>query len=278
MSEPIVPIRTPAIALAVSILMLAGCQREEAPRPAVGELSKPVAVEGPPQVLTRADLLQAVDQAASDYAAGRGEGNQNLAGRRFLIRQAFGCGAPFDPSVNGGIEEGTGGLVRDVRAAGLKLTLTPADWTHALSTEGRTDAFEAAEGFWLSWPWLRADGCPRLAREAADGDGAPAEPHRASPQSVGLAAVFDKDGSRLGRRNGRAYEIILREVEDEAPSADPGGYRVVFEGRMAAFGDGRSIHCRATQPEQRPVCIVAVRLERVAFETAEGRVLGEWRS
>lgn len=278
MLEPIIPIRPPAVVLAVSILMLAACQREEASTPPAAEPSKPVVVVGPPPVLTRADLLQAVDQAASDFAAGRDSGDQWLAGRRFMIRQAFGCGAPVDPSEGGGIEEGIGRLVRDVRAADLKLTLTPADWTHALPSATGTEAFEAAEGFWLPWPWLRADGCPRLAQEPGEGEGAPAEPSRPSPQSVGLAAVFDKDGSRLGRRKGRAYEIILRGEGEQVPTADAGGYRLVLEGRMAAIADGRSIHCRATQPEQRPVCVAAVRLERVAFETVEGRMLGEWRS
>ena len=56
------------------------------------------------------------------------------------------------------------------------------------------------------------------------------------------------------------------------------GYRLVLEGRFAAFPDGRSIHCRAETPDQRPLCIAAAQLDRVAFEDADtGSVISEWR-
>ena len=46
---------------------------------------------------------------------------------------------------------------------------------------------------------------------------------------------------------------------------------------MAAFADGRAVRCRAAGPDQRPICIGAVQLDRVAFEDAQGAVLSEWR-
>jgi hypothetical protein len=95
---------------------------------------------------------------------------------------------------------------------------------------------------------------------------------------MGLAAVFEADGSRLGRRNGRAYSFGVRGENDQPAAVPPGGYRLVLEGRMAAFSDGRAIRCRAASPDQRPVCIGAVRLDRVAFEDAQGAVLSEWRA
>ena len=56
------------------------------------------------------------------------------------------------------------------------------------------------------------------------------------------------------------------------------GYRVVLEGRFASFPDGRAIRCRAASIDQRPVCIAAVQLDRVAFEDgSSGTVLSEWR-
>lgn len=278
MSEPTVLIRPSAVALAASLLALAACQREEAVAPAPAPAPPPpVVVIGPSPVLDRNGLLQAVDQAASDYAAGRAAADKTFAGRRFLIRQAFGCGLPVDSS-DPGIEEGTAGLVKGGRTSDLELTLTPADWTPALPSDNGSAAWEAAEGFWLPWPWLRADGCPRPVTQPIGVDRAPTETAPAAQQSVGLAAVFDTDGSRLGRRKGRAYQFILRGEGQQAPVPDAGGYRLVLEGRMAAFTDGHAIRCRATQPEQRPVCVAAVRLERVAFEDSGGQTLVEWRS
>ena len=63
----------------------------------------------------------------------------------------------------------------------------------------------------------------------------------------------------------------------QPPPAPTGGYRLILEGRMSAFADGRAIRCRASSPDQRPVCIGAVQLDRVAFEDAGGAVLSEWR-
>ena len=119
-------------------------------------------------------------------------------------------------------------------------------------------------------PWLRADGCPSAQNPPPVGS-------PVSPQTVGLVAVFTEDDSRMGRRNGRAYEFTVRGEGERPPVAPPGGYRMVLEGRMAAFADGLAIRCRADGPDQRPVCIGAVRLDRVAFEDAQGAVLSEWR-
>lgn len=66
---------------------------------------------------------------------------------------------------------------------------------------------------------------------------------------------------------------------DEPLEAPTGGYRVVLEGRLASFPDGRAIRCRASSPDQRPVCIAAIRLDRVAFTNADASVLlSEWRT
>lgn len=279
MLEPTVLIRPSAVALTASALILAACQRQEPPATAPATVEPPpIIVVAPPPVLDRAGVLQAMDVAASAYAEGREASGETLAGRRFLVRQAFGCGGSVDPAVSP-IEDGTGGLVRGEKAAAPRLTLTPADWTPALPSAEGAGAWEAAEGFWLTWPWLRAEGCPRPAAAPIEAEGvAAAAPAPASPQSVGLAAVFDAEGSRLGRRKGRAYEFILRGEGQAAPTLDARGYRLVLEGRMAAFADGQAIRCRASGPDQRPVCVAAVRLERVAFETGGGQMLSEWRS
>ena len=186
---------------------------------------------------------------------------------------AFGCRGP-EPAAEGQAE----GLARwswapERRA--IQLTMTPGDWTQSalIAGAGGGEGWEAVEGFWIPRPWMETGGCPALTSDPlASGPAAP------SPQTVGLAAVFEADGSRLERRNGRAYAVSVRpEGEAETVAAPKDGYRLRLEGRVAAFPDGRAIRCRAAGPDQRPVCIAAVRLDRVAFETADGAPLSEWR-
>ena len=101
MLEPTALLRPSVVALAASALVLAACQREEAPAPATPTqpaVETPVVSVTPPQTLDRAGLLQAMDIAASAYAAGKDPGGDTLAGRRFVIRQAFGCAGPTPPA------------------------------------------------------------------------------------------------------------------------------------------------------------------------------------
>lgn len=260
-------------ALAVSVLMTA-CQRQQ-PEPAApvaeappAPVSLPVA---PPPPLGRVELLQAIDKAASAYAAGKAPEGESLAGRRFTVRQAFGCSGAAAPAP---ADQAADGLARwswsrDRRA--LEIRLTPSDWTGSALMAGGDGAWEAAEGFWLTRPWLRTDGCPGAKVDPLAGPGV------ASPQSMGLVAVFERGGSRLGRRNGRAYAFTVRGDGDKLPPLPIGGYRLVLEGRFVAFADGRAVRCRADGVDQRPVCVAAAQLDRVAFEAADGEVLSEWR-
>lgn len=270
MFEPTVSPRPSVVAIAASLLVLGACQREEAapapiPAPAA---PTPVVTVAPSPTLDRASLLQAMDLAASAFAAGREIGGASLAGRRFVVRQAFGCGGPAPAQANA--SEGLPALTWGEGRQSLKLSLAPGDWSQSALIAGDAETWEAAEGFWLARPWLRAEGCP-----AAQGD--PLAQGQASLQTMGLAAVFKEGGSRTGRRNGRAYEFTVRGEGDQPPVAPARGYRLVLEGRMAAFADGRAIRCRAASPDHRPVCIGAVQLDRVAFEDADGKMLSEWR-
>lgn len=275
MLEPVASPRPSVVALAAALLLLGACQREDAtpaPAPAPVETRTPVVTAAPVPALDRAALLQAMDAAASAYAGGQQAGGQqtgapSLVGRRFVVRQAFGCAGP---STDSAIGDGRAGWAWADQGKAIKLTMAPGDWlTSPLIADGAA-SWEAAEGFWLTRPWLRAEGCPSA--QTPPPVGGPV-----SPQTLGLVAVFTEDDSRMGRRNGRAYEFTVRGEDDQPPVAPPGGYRMVLEGRMAAFTDGRAIRCRADGPDQRPVCIGAVRLDRVAFEDAQGAVLSEWR-
>lgn len=279
MFEPAVLLRPSVVAQAASMILLAACQRDEPstdPVSGVAPAAAPVVAVAPPPALDRVALLQAMDREASAYAAGKDDHDASLVGRRFVVRQAFGCAvAGTAPSEMSGGGAAFWGWADEGRS--LRLNLTPADWKDSPLVADGAEAWEAVEGFWLPRPWLRTGGCPRIPGGYAEVSDTANASKSSSPQTAGLASVYDKGGSRLGRRNGRAYAFTLRGQADRPPAAPLGGFTLVLEGRMAAFVDGRAIRCSASGPDQRPVCIAAVQLDRVAFETAEGHTLSEWR-
>ena len=268
--------------MAATGLFLSQCDRKE---PAPVEPAVPVpeapATDAAPSLpagtppLTRTDLLAASARAASAYAAGGAlTGSDPLVGRSFAVRMAFGCGGPLTvpptPAAIDGLPRATWG--QDHKS--IQLSLTPGDWLDSalIAGAGAEAAWETVEGFWVPRPWLAVDGCPAVRRDPLQaGSTAP------SPQTVGLAAVFATGSSRLAQRNVRAYRYTVRAEGDQPLVAPEGGYRLVLEGRVVAFPGGRAIRCRAPGPDQRPVCIAAVQLDRVAFERADGEALGEWR-
>ena len=271
-ARPVAVLTTVAAAL-----LLAQCDRNR-PEPIDAEpvAADPVPVPGVPALTTlnRADLLAATSQAASAYAAGEQmEGTDALVGRQFSIRIPFGCNGPRPTQA----EAAGDGLARwswGPENQTIQLSLIPGDWLNTALIAGTSESdWEAVEGFWVPRPWLTAGDCSTVrADPLQSGAGAP------SPQTVGLAAVFGADDSRVGRRNGRAYAFTIRPTGDTPLAAPTRGYRVVLEGRLAGFPDGRAIRCRASNPDQRPVCIAAMRLDRVGFTNADGSVLlSEWR-
>ncbi len=262
-------------------LLLAQCGPKEKPAdtppakvPEAPVVVTPTLPAGAPP-LTRADLLAAVARATSSYAAGETpSGSDPLVGRPFAVRMAFGCGGPLtvppSPAAIDGLPRATWGP--DHKS--IQLSLTPGEWLESalIAGAGAEAAWETVEGFWVPRPWLATDGCPAVRRDPLQ-----AASVAPSAQTVGLAAVFAKGGSRLAQRNGRAYRYTVRAEGDRPLVAPEGGYRVVLEGRVVGFPGGRAIRCRAAGPDQRPVCVAAVQLDRVAFESTTGTTLGEWR-
>lgn len=272
--------RVSVLSVATAALFLSQCDRDR-PEPIDAE---PVAADpGPaavPEVvvattLTRAGLLAAMSRAASAYAAGeRVEGADPLVGRRFSIRAPFGCSGP-QPTPAEAAGDGLARWSWGAENKTIQLSLTPGDWLNTAliaGAAGQSD-WEAVEGFWIPRPWLTTADCSTVRTDPLQsGEGSP------SSQTVGLAAVFSESDSRVGRRDGRAYAFTVRPTGDAPLTAPAGGYRLLLEGRLAGFPDGRAIRCRASNPDQRPVCIAAIRLDRVAFTSADGSVLlSEWR-
>lgn len=256
--------RTAATLLA---LALAACSPREQPAPAP-EPKAPAApaIPAPPAPLSRAELLDVVAEAAGASAAGAEypEAARRLDGRRFALRLPFGCQGP----TTGG--EPRLGYIVDAKRGTLRLTARPEVWTEAgwaRALVGGADV-ESIEGFWVSRPWTTAETCPPLP--------AVSSPIPPSPETVGLAQAFAEGGSRLLRRGDRPYETTLKLPDGQPPAW--GGFRLVLEGRVTAGADGRTAACLSEHPDRRPVCLVRVELDRVAFEDATGANLAEWRS
>ncbi|HBY42755.1 hypothetical protein, partial [Brevundimonas sp.] len=253
--------------------------------------------------LNRAALLAALSEAGTALADGQTR-DAALTGRTVSVRLPFGCGG------EAAVVSEVGGLPRLVRNAdgSLTLTVTPEDLgASALvpaTREGAVDKWEAVEGFWIARPWSGLDACPASAALAAPAPDlapspaqtaikTPAEGKTAEAKTVddvtaapivqpertaGLAAVLETGGSRLGRRQGQAYVHVIRGEKGVAPTPAPGGYALRLEGRLTAFADGKAVHCVQKDAEARPVCVAALRLDRLAFEDgATGALLSEWR-
>lgn len=258
---------------------LAGCEQPKPDAPAdiqtkIVETPRPEALPQPVIALSRADLISAADRAASLYAVGEtSTGADPLVGRTISLRIAFGCNGPALPS-----SPALAGLAHwswtdDGKA--IELNMTPGDWAVSTLIAGtdNTPDWEAVEGFWIPRPWIVSEDCPAVVQS-------PATPQQGevSPQTLGLAAIFEAGGSRIVRRNGRAYTFTIRSDSESALEAPQQAYRLILEGRIASFPNGRATRCLAVSPDQRPVCVVATKLDRVAFEDAQGVMLSEWRT
>lgn len=282
------------LALAAALPFLTWCQRPPEPAAPANPPQPPTVVLD--STLNRAALLAALTESGTALADGQTR-DAALTGRTVSARLPFGCGGETDA-----VGE-IAGLPRLIRNAdgGLTLTVTPenlgASALIAATREGAADKWEAVEGFWIARPWSGLDACPASAAQpapapapsqektpaegktvetGADEDAAP--PPAALERSAGLAAVFETGGSRLGRRQGQAYVHVIRGDKGVVATPAPGGYALRLEGRLTAFADGKGVHCVQKDAESRPVCVAALRLDRLAFEDgATGAVLSEWR-
>lgn len=267
---------------------------EPAPVPAPTSIPSPVAtpiVPRPLQPLSRTDLIEAAGLAANRFASGEPAPASDLPGRRFVLNLPFGCAGPAAD-----LKKTDRGWVYDEKEGTLRAKATPQVWTDApfLKAIAPGVAFEAAEGFWIERPWQLSETCPaptatdvtaapetNPARETTSSPttNAPRKEAAASPatQTLALAELFEPGSKRAERRNGRAYNAVQKLTAGEL--ALDHGLRLVVEGRLIAIAEGQAIGCWSSSPDQRPVCMIRVRFDRVAITGPTGeRTLAEWRS
>jgi len=262
------------VILAGFAIALSGCSpRDEAPEPAPAEPAAPAVqpiIAPPPLPLPppadRRALLTAVNAAAAAHAAGEAYPSdaQALAGRRFAVRLAFGCGGRL--ASGSSVRLAYDPTKQTLQATALPETWTDAEWARAGVAPEKV---EAIEGFWIRRPWLLAESCPA----EHDIEITPVAEAAPAQETVALAQIYEKGGSRLLRRSGRPYEITRKIPPEQAPSAE--GLRLVLEGRLVT--GPTPIHCHSAGADHRPVCLINVQFERVAFEDPAGRMISEWR-
>lgn len=288
MKEP--SVRTGRLALAggiAAVVILAGggfllgrntAERDvvSPPRPpsaALPALSTADKTRAAPDVLNRANLIALAAEAADALAADRTIPPDVVEadGRRFDIRLPFGCfGASREDS------EAAMRWRYDSGRNALRLHVAPVswsvdDWVPEAEASHASDPVEAIEGFWVSRPWTDSEACPQRA-QTSEGEA----DEVSGQQNLALAQFFAVNDSRQGRRNGKAYETVLR-VKPEALQAHR-GFQLRIKGKLASVSGGAPILCK--QPlgtEQRPICIVATVVDEIAIENgATGEALATW--
>lgn len=252
--------------------------------PAVPPAAKPAAPAPAPALptvqppLARADLIAAAARAADAFAAGRPLPQElaELVGREFELRLPFGCSA--------GPEGGSGPpqAVYDPAEGVLRVRAEPVRWAPeewlpraAGATEVAGDAAAAApaetiEGFWVARPWTSSEVCPPEGPVSAAGSVVPGAPE----QTLGIARIFTPEGSRVGRRDGKAYEA----VERVAPEAfdKRSGLQLRLRGKLARASGASPVMCRA-QGGARPVCLLVAEFDEVAIENpASKATIATW--
>jgi hypothetical protein len=248
-------------------------------------------------VLGRGELI-ALAAAAADAAAGGTGSRAQVAradGRRFELRLAFGCDGPADADSKAPMRWRYDAKREALRVHVAPVTWSPADW--GVGGAGpRT--IEGIEGFWIARPWTSSEACPARAEVPA----APAVPEEGSEsdsksgskvdakpvpqpatetetppeQTLALGQPAFAGGARDSRRNGGAYETVVRVSEGELDASQ--GFRLRISGRIARLPGEEPVLCR--QPAgsgQRPACLLSVVMDEVAIENpATGATLATW--
>jgi hypothetical protein len=129
---------------------------------------------------------------------------------------------------------------------------------------------ESIEGFWVARPWTSSEDCPPAGAAPASGQ----LPAASADQTLGIGQFFMPEDSRVGRRDGRAYEAV-QSVAREALELKR-GLHLRLRGKLTRAPGAGPVLCRALS-HTRPVCLVAVTLDEVAvLNPATGAALATW--
>lgn len=252
--------------------------------PGNGADSRPaLPITEPP--IDRARLLMAVIRAASAHSEGRedSQAQRPLDGKQFELRLRFGCEGQ-------GPGRGDHGWSVDPDGRTLRLRVVPnLSLKDAPVRNVAGERIEAAEGFWLSRPWMLQASCPAVRpvvgpsvaaseQNAADAEEqvvAPASPPTVTRQRIGIAQFFTPDDSRVRRRIDRPFEAV--EQLEEGEMVGKQGFNLVLSGRLQALAGGRVILCSGSGRDQPPDCVVSAHVDRVWIERPDTKaVIAEW--
>jgi hypothetical protein len=271
---------TAVLVAALTSLVWWSIGRQPAPAPPPAQ---PAKVDRPeqPANLDRAGLIDLSAAAASAYAAGQPPPDQSgQIGRPFALRVVFACAAP----------ELT--LVKDPAQKSLKLTARLQDWTADPALQRLPGApFDRVEGLWLPRPWIAAETCQtvpapvttaaraidQLLVPPADQASTEVDPPEGPARTLGLASFFPAGSDRARQRGGKPYETVQK-LDPSLEALTAADVSMLIEGRVGQAAEGRPVVCHAAALDRRPVCLVAVDIERVAFlRTGSDKPIAEWR-
>lgn len=284
--------------LLAAVTAIMGCKPDPAPENLVEEPNGLIPELPTERTMDRAAVLTAVAAAASDYAAGIDDRQAQLAldGKRFEFRIPFGCAS--DPDIldrNLKLAVRPDGKAYEVSAAmnvGLAEVeaLFPEQPTETgpgsdnqvatNETVAMTNHIEAAEGFWVTRPWMLSAQCPIAATPAPvptpDGGGSETSPASASPPpTVGLVQYYGTSDSRVGQRGGKPLSKI--ETISGLKTAPKEGAIIVLQGRLRHWPNGKVIQCRGDGQAGPPQCLISTTIDRIAFQRVDnGAIIAEW--
>lgn len=240
--------------------------------------ARPPAIIAPPaevaakDTLTRTDLIALAAKATDAFAAGGSAPSEVLeaAGRRFDIRLPFGC--------EGSTGKDSAAPMRwryDADRKALRLHVAPTSWAIEdwwPDSAAAPKTIDGIEGFWITRPWTGSETCPPGGQPVAAG----MTPLTLPGQTLAVAQFFSADDARQGRRDGKAFETVLKVEPDALQTAQ--GFRLRITGRITNIPGGGPALCRQTAgAEQRPICVIATEVSEVAIENgATGAVLATW--
>ena len=242
--------------------------------------AKAIIVKNPPkrsipialQALTREDLVKGGRQIAIAYAdSGKlPDGADPLVGRRFSVRLAFGCNG-----LQGEAASVQATVNYDADNQSVTLTAQPGSWIslpQIQSLSNLTD-IEAVDGFWIPRPWADREDCPPQMNYSL-----PATPTPQTAQTLGLAQIFKAGASRIIEHADKPYTFTRKLSADRSTLLNH-SYRLVLEGVITGFADGRAIHCWVEAADHAPVCLYAVSFDHIAFEDGDtGEILANWNN